>query len=69
MGDDDQSIYQWRGATVENILTFTNVTNVSTCELPQNRRSQPAIIEVTEALRARDRIRTARKSIKARATR
>ena len=48
VGDDDQSIYQWRGATVENILTFAErYPDVSTCELPRNRRSQPSIVEMS----------------------
>ena len=45
VGDDDQSIYQWRGATVENILRFSErYPDVATCELPCNRRSQPDIV-------------------------
>jgi DNA helicase-2/ATP-dependent DNA helicase PcrA len=50
VGDDDQSIYQWRGATVKNILTFADrYESVKTIELPHNRRSQPSIIDVAEA--------------------
>lgn len=45
VGDDDQSIYQWRGATVDNILTFAQrYPSVATSELPLNRRSQPRIV-------------------------
>lgn len=50
VGDDDQAIYQWRGATVENILHFADrYPGVETCELPQNRRSQPDIVEVAKS--------------------
>ena len=50
VGDDDQSIYQWRGATVENILLFTErYPDVATCELPCNRRSQPDIVHRSRA--------------------
>lgn len=47
VGDDDQSIYQWRGADVRNILTFAQrKDDVHQVELVTNRRSRPGIIEV-----------------------
>lgn len=47
VGDDDQAIYQWRGATVQNILTFAQrYPNVAKSELSANRRSQPGIIHL-----------------------
>ncbi len=45
VGDDDQSIYQWRGSDVRNILTFRQRRPASaTVQLDDNRRSRPAII-------------------------
>lgn len=50
VGDDDQSIYQWRGSTVENILTFKKrYKNVFTHYLPVNYRSADAIIKLGNA--------------------
>lgn len=45
VGDDDQSIYQWRGSDVNNIVTFKQrYPNVETYEIVTNRRSRPEII-------------------------
>jgi DNA helicase-2/ATP-dependent DNA helicase PcrA len=47
VGDDDQSIYQWRGSDVTNILTFgSRYKKVSPFRLLKNRRSRPAIIDL-----------------------
>lgn len=46
VGDDDQSIYGWRGANVQNILTFKDrYSNVSIHKLLINFRSTKAIVE------------------------
>ncbi|WP_234792639.1 ATP-dependent helicase [Mycolicibacterium fortuitum] len=47
VGDDDQAIYQWRGSSVENIVTFAGrYPSVTKFTLLTNRRSRPGIIEV-----------------------
>ncbi len=45
VGDDDQSIYQWRGADVQNIVGFDKrYGGVKPFRIERNRRSRPAII-------------------------
>jgi DNA helicase II / ATP-dependent DNA helicase PcrA len=45
VGDDDQSIYQWRGADVDNIVTFSaRYAPVREFKIETNRRSRPKII-------------------------
>ncbi len=51
VGDDAQSIYSFRGATIENILQFENsYMNVATYKLEQNYRSTQAIVEAANNL-------------------
>jgi DNA helicase-2/ATP-dependent DNA helicase PcrA len=45
VGDDDQSIYQWRGSDINNILMFSKKRkNTEIFKLEANRRSRPDIV-------------------------
>jgi DNA helicase II / ATP-dependent DNA helicase PcrA len=53
IGDDDQSIYQWRGSSVESIVRFEErYPDVRQFKIEKNRRSRPAIIEHANRLSA-----------------
>ena len=50
VGDDDQTIYQWRGSDVQNILTFeTRYPAVEQIPLEENFRSSDGIVETARA--------------------
>ena len=46
VGDDDQTIYQWRGSSVENILKFEqNYPSVKQIRIEENFRSSKGVVE------------------------
>ena len=51
MGDDDQSIYSWRGAEIKNFLTFDKIyPDCKVYKLEQNYRSTKNILETASGL-------------------
>lgn len=62
IGDDDQSIYSWRGATVRNILDFEkDYPEAQTVVLDQNYRSTQNILDAAHAVISQNRQRKDKK--------
>ncbi len=51
VGDDDQSIYSWRGAQIENILSFDKIfSSAKVFKLEQNYRSPASVLNFANAI-------------------
>ncbi|MFI3114805.1 MAG: 3'-5' exonuclease [Clostridia bacterium] len=62
VGDDDQSIYKFRGATITNILEFEkDYTNAKTIRLEQNYRSTSNILTCANGLISKNTLRKGKK--------
>ncbi|MFH1832166.1 MAG: UvrD-helicase domain-containing protein [bacterium] len=58
VGDEDQSIYSWRGATVTNMLTFKkDFAPVTSIKIEQNYRSVTPILEAANSLIEHNKLR------------
>ena len=62
VGDDDQSIYSWRGAEIKNFLTFDKIyKNCKVFKLEQNYRSTKNILETASQLISNNNSRVGKK--------
>ena len=62
VGDDDQSIYSWRGAEIKNFLTFDKIyDNCKVYKLEQNYRSTKNILDTASSLISNNEKRVGKK--------
>jgi DNA helicase-2/ATP-dependent DNA helicase PcrA len=67
VGDDDQSIYGWRGAHIRNIIEFDqDFKDTAVFKLEENYRSREPILKVANALIEHNRSRLGKKLISTR---
>lgn len=58
VGDDDQSIYGWRGAKIDNILNFDSVfKDCTVVKLEQNYRSTSTILKAADSIISKNEFR------------
>ena len=58
VGDDDQIMYQWNGASPERLLALRSDYSMELVQLPVNHRCPPAIIELANKLIVHNKLRT-----------
>ncbi len=64
VGDIDQTIYTWRGATIENLLEFDRTyTDAKTIVLEHNYRSTKNIVEASNQIIEKNRNRKEKRSV------
>ena len=69
VGDDDQSIYAWRGADVRNILDFEeHFSGAKVVKLQENYRSFKHVLDVANAVLAKSTARATRRRSSRRAS-
>jgi DNA helicase-2/ATP-dependent DNA helicase PcrA len=61
VGDDDQVIYQWNGASPTRIKELEQHYNLTTIQLPENYRCPPEVVSLANALILHNRERSADK--------
>jgi len=62
VGDDDQSIYSWRGAEIQNFLDFSKIyKNTKIIKLEQNYRSTQNILSAASGLISKNKDRLGKK--------
>jgi DNA helicase-2/ATP-dependent DNA helicase PcrA len=62
VGDDDQTLYQWRGSDVQNILTFgKRYPKVTPIRLEENFRSSDAVVETARPFIEQNAVRLPKK--------